>query len=257
MPDPVTAGIYGGVSVGSIIAYKLAPRKTLPFAIVGMQDTGKSTMHLSFENGITPVYQTRIPTTQRGVRYRTRLKLDIPRVKDPWWKGIDYPHDASMVPDQVDELKPKWIGLLLATDTWEEKYNWVELDRLSKHLASTSYRHSTQAAIPIVYWLPGHGWIKKYLRPSKSVKMITIILNKIDSWEHLGREKRGQMSQKVIDYYMKDFEKSPMNMIKNEYTVQFIAASVEKSYYYPANNLDSRDKLPLKDYIENVGRHVL
>ncbi len=87
--------------------------------------------------------------------------------------------------------------------------------------------------------------------------MITIILNKIDDWEHLGREKRGEMAQKVIDHYMTNFDKSPMNMIKNEYTVQFIAASVEKSYYYPANNLDSRDKLSLKSYIEAVGRHVL
>lgn len=254
--DPVTLFLYTlwftAVGAGGRVLTKLGYGETVDFGVIGSQGVGKSTLHDSIKHKVNPVWTQRVPTIVPGKRYRT--KLSPPGYgKNVYWRGRDYQHEHTVVADQVNRLRPRIVFWLLDVDTWKDQYNWKVIDALSETMVSSKYEVRTSPRLR--YALPTRkGFVQRHLVEDHYVRVLVVILNKIDKWDKQKHRWQDEVKQ-VADYYLKDQNGSPMNFIKKKAKVQFIAASIEKSYYYSFDNLEG-DHKPLKNYIGEIMEFV-
>lgn len=239
-----------GVGIGGYIVDKLTPTKTITYAVIGSQSTGKSTLHASIYNRLQPVHQSRIPTTQKGIRAKTKLPLPNAARRITRWERRDYPHHTYLVKEQILELKPSIIFCLVDVDTWSETDNIEVLEAAGGALASRQYRDLVKPMGQWVHpssWRIWEPWTIRHIKSARRCKLFVMVLNKIDQWEHLAPKPRAEKIRKVLDYYLKESEH--LEFIKNTYDFHFVAASFQDGYYYPFNQMLENPK-PLEKYFE-------
>jgi len=251
MVDPFLAGptMAGFGYIGYLIS-KYGPSRTVPFGCYGMQSVGKSAMQDANENKFYPVvHRTRVPTTQLGVKYKTKFHLENAHIKDPYIKGQDIPHDLEFVRPQILDIKPGWIVWMLDVLTWKDPANWKYLEEIAQTIGSSEYQKGHRAKIPMITWSPSHGWSKGHLRKYKGCKLVTMVINKIDLWETYTPQTRARGCREIVSHYTKQFEGNPMHKLDTDF--HFIAASVEQGNNYEFNDLEGPSK-PLRTYVNEI-----
>lgn len=249
--EPVTLFLYTlwftATGAGGRIVTKLGYGETVDFGVIGAEGVGKSTLHDSIENKVNTVWTQRVPTTTPGKRYRTKLRPPG-YGKNVYFRGRDYPHQHDVVEDQIHKLRPKVVFWILDVDSWEDPYNWKVIDALAETMVTRKYETRTSARLR--YFLPTRrGFVQRQLIEDHCIKLLVVILNKIDKWEK--RKDWVNDVRKVADYYLGDKEGSPMNFLKTRLKVQFITASIERSYYYSFDDLEGKQQ-PMKNYIGEI-----
>lgn len=250
IPAVVWYTIAFGAGIGGYIYDKAKQALTIAFAIFGMSGTGKSTFHYSIEHDLLPVLTLpRQATTEPGQKYRKQINFRGME-KSPYWLGRDYQHNAEAVPDQIDDLLPGVIFCLIDVDNWDKLYNWEVLKQLAKKLASSRYRGKTKGKVPIPV-LTRKGWVIKHMIRDKRCQIFVLMLNKIDKLRHYAPEQRAEFCERVVKHYTDTRKDSPMNLIREEYNLQFCAVSVQHGYYYSYDDL-SGSPHRLKDYMHDI-----
>jgi len=249
MVEPIYMASMGGVTIGSVLWNRFGPRKAIKYCVFGAKGVGKSTFHYAAEMSWNRVFQSRIPTTMRGKKYRVQVDMES-RSRNPFIISYDVPHHTTYIRPQMMELKPRWIVWMMDVDSWEDDYNWKVIGDISGVMVSKDYKHRTGGKIPVLYWTPWNGWVRKHLFAGSPVDIVTIVLNKIDKLDD-DPKGRKEFAEKVLAHYTTESPDSPMNRIRNERKLHFIAASVQNGYYYECNALD-QNPIPLKKYIQEV-----
>jgi hypothetical protein len=285
--DPATAVTIGALNVGALLVPKLGRYipKTITYAIIGMEQVGKSTTRAMLKTGLTEVLATVNETTDMESR-ADRIKVHIEgAMKEDWsFRGMDRPGYRPgrelVVKDQI-ELKPDIIFVAMDTVNWNHDYNWMVLEELSLNLNDPAYKKATTPLFPF-YWpttlnpfklLVKSGWTKKYFLNPARCKLIVLMVNKMDLWAQYGREVRKEKIEAVLQHYIKSPEfrtcrscfkrvpadhklcnncaarlpqGNPMDFLRNAYEFHFAATSVKYARYLPFDSLDGNER-PIRE----------
>jgi hypothetical protein len=250
--------------IASTLASFVIPDREIGCAIIGAQSVGKSTLDSSINQGLLPVYQTRVPTTMPGVRNKAKLHLpDAPRrfrdYRDTIWDKRDFPHDAGVVRDQFFELRPEIVWWLLSADEsdtmgWRDPYNTRVISELVEALKSDEYQSYAGGGYKVSMDRRGR-MVAKRKKKRRRCRFVVMVINKMDVWDHLDPRDRAVKAQEVIDYH---FATEPLKWLRDDPDApQLLAvcASIERGTYRPHNQL-TQPALPLGDLFTDIVREI-
>lgn len=251
--------LLGGTAVGASAALwdKAKQAPVLPFSVFGMSQVGKSTLHYAIEKGGRPVFNLkRVPTTAPGMKYRKQIKFKgINDDKAPLWLGRDYQHNIEAIAKQMKDITPSVIFWLIDVPRWDHKDNWKQLESIAKELSKTRYRRRTKARFPVPV-ITKKGIVIKYIIKDKRCKVFAMVLNKTDMLADKPQAKITAFCRKVVDHYTDEsLPNNPMNLITEEYNLQFVAASIKQGWCFPYENLDS-PPIPIRTYLQEITEMV-
>ncbi len=240
------AAVSGGTSAGFVL-HHFWPKGTKETGICGIPDTGKTHLNRFIVTKGQPTYAI---TTQSTINPGNKIKSKIPGSHGKI-QVMDFAGGAATVPQQQNELDPKWWIFALSVDTWWYPSNWSVLHALCNELDSHEY-HLAHDPIYRKRWFRNE--VVKKRRTGNGCKIITIALNKVDKWSKWDSDTRERECERIAHHYMQVHPNNPLNTVRNSIAIEFIAMSVHKGIYYHHSDLGG-DKEFLKDYfVETRGK---
>jgi hypothetical protein len=244
-----TAAVGAGGAIAGIAAQKVG--RTRPVAICGISGCGKTGLHYCIDHDLHPIFELeRKSTTEKGRRHRKKLKLE--KHGKVYLKHIDYPGGAEYVTEQIDETKARWGIIMTDVEQWGLPENWAVIEEMVTKIIDPVYQRKHTAKYWLM-WYPWSGWVQKRVPfTGKGLKMITLVLNKVDL---VNPPDRGWFCRAVADHFLRERAGNPLNKIRHDIPLQFVATSLKHGIYYPYSNLDG-EPLKLETYFDEVMTYI-
>lgn len=237
----------------------------VPFCVIGDQGAGKSTLHYTIQNDGIPTIRARVPTTRPGRRYRKKLylpKVEEGQFKKTWWDGQDYQHDAAAVQEQVMEIMPRIIFVVLQHGRIFRHEVEELFVALSDTLASEEYHKRTQPRFqhkwPVSWWTPWKLTVKTWMAKSRCTHII-ILYNKMDLIRGSPTHRK-DLVLKAMNHFLREGAGhlvgdhsacGPLEYLRSQnLKTIFVATSLTEGSYAPYYDLEST--LKFKDLLTEI-----
>jgi len=245
------------VGYSGYVIYRAWPKGIREVGIVGMPDVGKTVLHycLGKRKGEATMRLSRKPTEVKGDFYTTNIYGVKKKLK-----LNDYPGGVESIPEQQADLNPVWWIHMIDVFTWDSLENWKILKALAEELDTDEYHEMNDPIEKTRYnWLRREKVTKK--KGGGGVKLITIVLNKVDQLKYWSKRRRSEYLEKIADWYTQDHPDNPLNALRDDdnpldITIEFIALSVHEGKYYKYGEFDEGKK-DFKDYVKESVKHQL
>jgi len=244
------------------------PDREISTATIGDEGAGKSSLHYVFEadlEAFIAAHRSRIPTTQPG-KHKHRYKIGLPGAarEDTWWIGRDYPHDIAVIGQQILEMLPRVIFVVLQ----HGRYQHIDIENLFRALAivlrSKEYLEKTTPGklkkLPTNWrvwtWWKKSSWTRRYWKARSRCTHIVVMYNKmdlleIDLWKEMGvenplampyspdfagtekwvRARRAGVLQHSIDWLKRS--DGPLEEIKDRFRFLYVGTQLTRAQYVP------------------------
>lgn len=224
--------------IGSILT-GIRSIPTIRYAVVGVEASGKSTLHKSIRKNLAEVWDGRNPTKVAEPRHRAMVKIPGAIREKTSWEGEDYPHHAEMVVDQILSLYPRIIFIIVDHERALHPANDAVITAVSEALASEEYQKKTHPVFTYKWptnWkiLKGENWTRKGFMAKTRCSNVVIVYNKMDTIPN-GTNGRIDAVHGALNHYLKD--DGPLAYIRDKYSLQFVAASLKWASYVPISDL--------------------
>jgi len=243
-------GLYLGAAAAGYtgVAVKQYRGRRKPHLLAGMTDTGKTQWHKSAAMDFHPIFDMERNPTTLDDRWKYKKKMTLDNTGKIYLFGLDLPGGPDYIEDQNRDLrKPRWGVFMVDVMQWEDDENWRTLDEMVR-VIKDSIKEPKYALL----WSPWNGWHEKRVPfTGKGIKVLTVILNKIDLIEHFSDENRAHFCRTVADHFMGNHSGNPLNRIRHDIIIQFIATSLKHGTYYPYRDLKG-SPMKIKEYVDEV-----